>query len=502
MATPWMDIGRIAGGYLWSRYGNRKPKLPKDKGVVKRTGKTRSHGETQYNAFMQANPAMPLQPFKKAKPLSGPSLRAAQKLRESSTRTEEEYERKRKTKMGKYAPGTLGRRYKPKFKTVPVSARTSRVKYIDHETRSANGAIYSAFNDVGPEDHFLRCLAEAILLHYSHRAGDHRVHLQGTPVGPNDTADATTDAEISFATWSRMDFVFRRASPAGTSANENPVINTVRHYEYVGSSVSKVSWPNMVADLTNRIKEAAQIGSTLASVMVFRSADGGALQHLQSGAPDHQELCVIHDPEAGSHEFKFNAVARYKIQNTTVADSTTHSDLKDNIHSNPLDGLVYRFRNKVPVWRPGYILTKGTDDTLNDLEDCTTTEVSGVKFVDLKSADPTTFVAPPPAPYTLFTNSAGRSKIRIKPGEHRVLKLSENFNGSINAFIKRYVAVQPSSGRRTAPPGGTCLMIGLKPMFRTGLNEDLEIQTECDRYLAGLVRKRALTSNPITHVVS
>jgi hypothetical protein len=143
-----------------------------------------------------------------------------------------------------------------------------------------------------------------------------------------------------------------------------------------------------------------------------------------------------------------------------------------------------------------------TTEALNQAYNTQTDNPEGCLIPEnLSELVPTTFDVPPPAPYTVFKNSAGRSKILIKPGEHRVLKLTEGFEGTVNAFLKKYTPIF-YNGAITIPPGGNCLMIGLKPTFRTGTNEDLQVQTETDRYFAGLIKKRKLTSMPITNILS
>lgn len=511
MATPWMDIGRIAGGYLWSRYGNRKPKLPKDKGVVKRTGKTRSG--RQYNAFMQANPAMPLQPFKKAKPLSGPSLRAAQKLRESSTRTEEEYERKRKkSDMPKYGYGTLGTKYKPKFKTRAVGPLTSRLRYVDHKATERTNALYTGFNDVGPVDHMLRSLCEAFLLHYMARCGDYRQHRQPGVQGP--TAIVSDPGEVgqatsvsnSVSTWTSMRLTWRQPGRVVSDVYE---YSQIIHAQTGGTAHN--SFDHMVGQLVAEFKDHCIRGNELAGVAMYRMDRSADLNVSLA------QNAILFDPDAGRHTFEWFVKAKLKIQNTTPADSSAaEAALINNIHANPLDGLVYRFRNRVPKWQPSFMIGQPTSTStiLNDLSNMSIVgyqsvayeNVANVPETNLAATLPDQFKVPPPAPHTMFANSSGRSKIIIKPGRHKVLALTEKYSGSINGWIKKYMPKQDGPGTYAGdpqiPPGGSCNLIGLKPVFRTHDDEEVQVQLEIDRFYQGCIKKVKISTLPITNIVS
>lgn len=422
------------------------------------------------------------------------SQRVAQRLRRGFTLTEtEKRDRKKDDMVG--VGGTLGRKYKPKFKTVKIGPRTARLRYVDHDAIDTTRCIYTAFNDVGPVDHFLRVLAEAIILHYSAEAGDYRVQPKFAYEGP---AMETSDTSSStFCTWNKMRFRYTKKGTVNDEAADD-----ITHYNQSGNDTTSIAtYESMVLSLAASLKSRGQAGYLLNSVTVFR---GDTHQDGNETYSTIRDMPIVHDADAGRHTFEFTANCKFKIQNTTDADASSDVHDKHNIHANPLDGLVYRFRNRVPVLSPGWLTTlpQNIAEDFNAIMDCTTTYVPGVtKGVPFATSLPDQFAVPPPAPYTLFTNSTGRSKILIKPGEHRVLKLGETFNGSVNNFITRYVP-QTVSSVNQVPPGGSCNMIALKPTFRTGTNEDLKVQLETDRYLCGLIRKRKLTSLPITNIMS
>lgn len=423
------------------------------------------------------------------------SQRAAQILRSGFSQTKTKRRRKSDIKMGKYAPGTLGRKYKPNFKQVKIGPRTSRLRYVDHSEVTGTNAVYAAFNDVGPLDHLLRSVAEATLLYYMSKAGDHRPNQYDPVVGISDQLVTPSGLDDHQTTWGKMVFKWRRRSGGTTITTENVGQDVLYHHGDNTVAAGTInSFATMAENLTTIFKARSETYD-LASVTIFEAR--GTLYNHDGG---QQQRPTYHDPDAGRHKMMFTAKAKFKIQNTTLADTTTDQANKDNIHANPLDGLVYKFRNRVPQWAPGFIgaLPETTANILNNIENIQTSAVNGVECPSLANYE--WFKVPPPAPYTLFKNSAGRSKILIKPGEHRVIKLSEDFEGSINSFFKKYCSVYPDS--RVVPPGGNCIVIGLKPTFRTGTNEDLEIQTEIDRYFQSVLVPRKLTPMPITNVLS
>jgi hypothetical protein len=428
----------------------------------------------------------------------------------SQTRTIDR--KKPKTMKDSYAPGTLGRKFKGKYVTVPITKGTSRRRYVDHEQVDATHCLYTSFNDMGPKAEFLKTLAEAMLLHYMHRCGDYRVNTRDAAIGPTTFRLTGTDGTVS--TWKTMRLHWRKKQLAGSS-------EVVTHFDLdawtiadegpgaIQPNVIHNTWPSMVNGLAENLDTYSKYGYEITAVTMFRgdrhqwnATSTATTMNTVSDQP------ILYDTSAGRNIFKFSTIAKLKIQNTTNADDTADPHNKDNIHANPLDGLVYRFRNMVPKFQSGFLNTAGTDrNTLNGLESLAEPKIHGVSHVNLSGLCGQQFHVPPPAPYTIFTNCSGRAKILIKPGEHRTLQLKETFNGSVNDFMKRYTAVTDKYADGTnqsgdIPPGGNCLMVALKPTFRTGTNEALEIQYEMERTLYGLIKTRPLTCVPITNIMS
>lgn len=478
----WMDPMDIFG------YSN-KTMDDLGAGVVKQAttaSGSRSTGKQSRIPFPASKPRMRGFSGKRAAENEAASQRVAQKLRSSWSQTETKTKSKPKKKMPRRLIEAYGNKYKPKFKTVKVGPLTSRMKLVNHVTMNRSNALYAGFNDVGPPEHHLRVLAEAFLMFYMKKVGEYR----------------SSRRDVESRTWGELRLEWR----LNTYGAESTVADSVLGHTATGEVRPFLSLSD---DVRNDFQTRIKAGYELAAVKIYATEGsvGGDEAHI-----------ILYDPDAGRHTYEFEANAKFKIQNTTDADhaegtlaeNIKHVALgdKNNIHANPIDGLVYRFRNAVPKWAPGF-LTEQSDaikNQLNDLscvDDLATTGVSGVHDMDLSGLLPYEFKVPPPAPYTLFTNCSGRSKIYIKPGEFKVLKLKEHFSGSINAYCKRYMPVAHLSGfNYDIPPGGNCYLIGLKPTLRTSATEDLEVQCETERYYAGVIKARKLTATPILNLLS
>lgn len=426
-----------------------------------------------------------------------------QRFSQSVTKTEQQKKPKMDT-GSRYSPGTLGRRYKGKYVTVPVAKGTSRRRYVDHAQVEASHCLYTVFNDMGPRGEFIKTLAESILLHYMHRVGDFRVNLRDAALGPTTFQTTTTSGTVS--TWKTMRLQWRLRRPGTESMLffDLDAWSLPDHAITGDDPAVHATFTSLVDDLASNLLLRCEAGYELASITMFRGDrsmkfDGSYLNHII-------DTPILHDTSAGRNIFKFSAAVKFKIQNTTDADAETDIHNKDNIHANPLDGLVYKFKNLVPKIQPSFMSSIDTTsaNVLNNLESQLSSSITGVDAVALSTICDQQFHVPPPLPYTIFANSAGRSKILIKPGEHRTLSLRETFSGSVNQFFRRYIGdrVYTNGERGDMPPGGNCLMIALKPTFRTGTNEDLEIQYEVDRTLHGLIQRKKLTTIPITNIMS
>jgi hypothetical protein len=357
---------------------------------------------------------------------------------------------------------TKRKKRKVSSKSVPLTVGTCRSRKFDHESSPPSGqtrvnASYHSFSSIGAKAEMFKMVAQAMLVHYMHRVGDYRANPSTVP------ADPGTDANPTESTWASMTFKFISHGIQSGADFQNTVVNGYT-----------ATLDAATAQLAAGLLEAAVSGRRLAQVTVQRSS---------SIAPE----CVLNDIYAGRNIIQFSCLAQLKLQNVTPADDSgaVNCDVNSamNIHRNPLDGFAYNFRNAVPKLKLGYLLgkTQTQQIALRQLEWTYETNTSGVKDFDLGAQGPE-FVAPPPNPSTIFSNSSGKDRIGIAPGGHKSFSMKEHFEGPINSFLDKYtsaqVALGATAGLDVVPPGGSCMLIGLKPKYRTSTSENIKLEIE------------------------
>lgn len=421
--------------------------------------------------------------FEKApkKPMAYKSTRRGRTaVRGRKTTKKKSYKRKAAPKR-KIRKSTKKRKV-GKSKSVKLTTGTARERIFDHSTPTPRvNCMYTSFSSVGSKDKMLRMVAQATLLHYMHRVGDYRANTLVVPVG--DT-DAGTDSNPILSTWGSM--VFKFTHPGRKTTNQSDTVTVVG---------STQTLEQMTVALAAALLAQAQVGQRLAQVSVFRDPSNGSDQ------------CVLNDINAGRNIIEFSALAQMKLQNTMLADSTaTGEDSGDrcsalNIHRNPLDGLVYKFKNGVPKFKQGYFLSKTAlqQTALRNLMWQYQTPLSGVYEVDLGQHGPE-FVAPPPSPTTIFSNSAGKTSCAINPGAHKTFSMKEFYSGPINSFLDRYYPTTHVNDNLIGdliPPGGSCMMVGLKPKYRTSTSESIKLEVEHTYTYQARMTKAKITAIPM-----
>lgn len=357
-----------------------------------------------------------------------------------------------------------------KPKSVPLTVGTCRKRIFDHEASTHNHANYSSFSSIGKKADLMDMVAQSILVHYMHRCGDYRANKFVAPSG-DQKGDAGTAGLNVTSTWSKMKFDFLGQGATTTDNNDDT-------FDLAGGTATLDAMTTLLsAELLTQVK----YGRRLSQVTVFRG-DGATPQ------------CILSDVGAGRNHIDVSCSAKLKMQNTTEADAPAlaSGDFNAgqvcdrtsalNIHRNPLDGLAYTFRNAVPKFKMQYLIGKSVDEraALQLVSVDSSTAAGGIDKVDF-AAQGTEWKAPPPTPSTMFTNISGKkSAMSVAPGGHANFSLYEHYKGSVNGFFDRYFAFRwtNSAPEATLPPGGSCMLIGLKPKYRTGATEDIKLQLE------------------------
>lgn len=380
---------------------------------------------------------------------------------------------------------------KVRSKLVPLAPTTARERIVEHETKTINGTdqecLYTAYSNVGRLDYMVRMVAQTTLLHYMHRVGDFRASK--TVVPGHITVEEVEKGETG-QPWSKMKFQF-------TNVNDLQIVpaNDIDEFELasMGSGVHK-SLEQLTNELAPVFHGKFSAGKRLSCVTIGRSDIYGAVSNNTIGFVDR---VIYTDSTIGRNIVEFSVVAKYKLQNTTAAEGGGLEG--NNIKRNPIDGMVYSFKNRVPLYKMQYLHDNPERGVVDGLSEQYSTAKGGVTVPDIGGLPE--FVIPPRAPSTIWRNVAGKQAVRIGAGFHKTFSDKEYYRGAINAFADRYFP-KYADGSMMTVPGGKCHLIGLKAMYRNDTSERVEVQIECDYSYGCRMSKARLTPLPISSIVS
>lgn len=415
--------------------------------------------------------------------------------RRAPSRTSKRKVRGKKRTIKRKAPvrKSTKRKKRKVSKGVSLTVGTARERRLCHvQYTAAQKALYIPVNSIGPKDTMLMMVAQSLLLHYMHRVGDYRANVTMVPTGEL-SSEVTADG-YQVATWSQMTFHFA-ALGSGTAD-----VSSFKVWAYFqGGTFAMQTLEMMTHTVKTGLLTQIQAGRRLSGVSVFRG------QTFNSSKQPTEHIAILQDISAGRNVLEFTCKSAIKMQNITPAD-VTHSDAQTcghdnalNINRNPLDGLVYKFRNQVPKFKMQYLISKpaGIRNILDDITDCYSSHKAGIAPINLVAYGDE-WGAPPPAPSTIFSNLSGKSPISIGPGAHKTLGMSESFKGPVNSFFEKYFPIRLSAGNAfEVPPGGNCMIIGLKPKYRNGTQQPIKVEAEIDHTYAARVSRAKLTPLPM-----
>lgn len=424
--------------------------------------------------------------------------RGSKRARPSSRRPTKRKVRGRKTVKRKAPIRKSTKRKKTKrkvFSTVSLTVGTARRRQVDHVEYGFNGApaLYIPMNSIGPKEDMLKNVAQSILLHYMHRVGDYRANASMQPVN---AANITGTQQST--TWSMIRVHFASLAYANDATQWD-----VYSYSPGDGSLAEQTLTQMSDRLALGLLAQAKAGRSITQVSVYRD--------VSNPASATEDQCILMDISAGRNVLEFTCKSAIKMQNATPAD-VTHSDAQTcghdnalNINRNPLDGQVFKFRNQVPKFKMQYLISKTDADrqVLSGLSSCYSTHNAGIQQLNMTNYGGEWSI-PPPAPSTIFTNYSGKTGISIAPGSHSTQTMFEAYKGPLNSFFERYFPGRKdaSTGHQSdVPPGGSCIMVCLKPKYRNDSNVDIKVHAEVDHTYACRVSRAKLTPLPMDTIL-
>jgi hypothetical protein len=453
-------------GLAWAAYKGKKTDPFKESGIVnpKPTTQSKTGGPSRRNFG-----PMPIKKRKRTYTSRTPYTKKYKVTRRST--------KKRKRKLTK-------KTYKrKKTKYVSLTVGTARERYQSHFARTGDGvgedSVYTGFTNVGPMAKAVRMVAQAFMLHYMHRVGDYRASKTIVPVGLQGT-DATAGTQV--CTWTNM---YIHWSSQFTQDNN--------HYQDIIYSRSAPTTVKSLEELTVEV----------AALFLSRFKNGWRISQVQMSRGIGEEDAIMQDISAGSNLIEFAVKSCLKVQNVTLGDGTDQDNML-SIRRNPLDGMIYHFRNRIPQFKMQYWVSKDAAERskIEVNNENFATQVNGMNIPAY--GDMPEFKIPPKVPSTIWKNVASKSTISIQPGAHRVVTDYEFYRGTVNSFADRYIPIEIASSPNTynAPPGGKSVIIGLKPTYRNGQTEDCRVECEVDYFYTARLGRAKITPLPTTAIVA
>jgi len=328
---------------------------------------------------------------------------------------------------------------------------------LDSSSGYAGGhSMWLGGSSVGNQQDNWQVVADAFICHYLKRVKDHRSSRTQEP-----------EADDEKRIWAGMILTFGRVGSQTQSGYEVTLLNND-----IASMVSA-----LVTQLKDRWVNHSEV--PFKNLIYAKEVDG-------SGAKYNR--VIFRDDFCEKGVFTFSSKANFKINNTTMAG--TAGDGASNVNAvdaNPIDGRIYTFRNRVPIFSPSYL--ENLDPTIkSQLEQLSligdgVLHDYGVGFGVLNiTTAPDSLHAPPLRPAVVFNNCKTSTKVAFAPGGYKMFSMSYAHEGTMNSLFKHIMKQEfvTSSTQRICPPGADSFMICLKPTIRTGSANAMALHTQAE----------------------
>jgi hypothetical protein len=193
---------------------------------------------------------------------------------------------------------------------------------------------------------------------------------------------------------------------------------------------------------------------------------------------------IFRDDFVYKNVFTFDCKANFKVNNATLANTGNDSNV-NAVDANPIDGRIYTFRNRVPVFSPSYLVSLDSTirDAISDIASISQDYDSGVDFSPLLTTTiPGELTAPPLRPAVLFKNAKTSTKVNFAPGGYKMFSMRYSKEATLYTLLKALMPIdsQGTEGLEVTPPGGDSFLMCLKPTIRTGTNNDMKLLTQAE----------------------
>lgn len=323
-------------------------------------------------------------------------------------------------------------------------------------------SLWFGGSSLGTHSDNFNVVADALICHYLKRVKDHRSSRTQDP-------DASTFNRI----WQKAHITFGRVGS-----------NTQSGYVAVVTNASiNTLVPLIAAQLKDRWVKHSEVPI---KIVIEKEAYSTGSYFTVIFRDDFMEKAI----------FTFTSKATYKINNTTLAGDGTAGTNVNAVDANPIDGRIYTFRNRVPVFSPTYLdnmdaTTQGNLEQISSMQETDDLGVPipqtsyGVQYNVLnKTSVPGELHAPILRPAVVFNNCKTSTKVSFAPGGYKTFSMSYAHEGTLNSLFKHIMmqemfAVTPTT-QRICPPGADSFLICLKPTIRVTDNNNLALHTQAE----------------------
>ena len=317
-------------------------------------------------------------------------------------------------------------------------------------------SLWVGGSSLGQQDDNFRVVADAFICHYLKRVKDHRSSRTQEP-----------ETNEDYRIWNVMNITFGRVGSNSQSGYVYPLVNDdINAMVNALYAVLKDRWVNHSEVPFKVIILCKEINST-----------GG-----------RYERSIFRDDFVEKAIFTFSSKANFKINNTTMAG--TAGDGASNVNAvdaNPIDGRIYTFRNRVPIFSPSYLenLSAPVKSNLEQISLINTGVLHdyGVGFGVLNvTTVPDSLHAPPLRPAVVFNNCKTSTKVAFAPGGYKMFSMSYAHEGTMNSLFKHIMEQEfvTSTTQRICPPGADSFLLCVKPTIRTGGANDMALHTQSE----------------------
>lgn len=343
-------------------------------------------------------------------------------------------------------------------KLVKGSTLYRKVAYqtLDSSSGYAGGhSMWLGGSSLGNQDDNFKVVADAFICHYLKRVRDHR-------------SSRTQEPDTNFSgIWHRARITFGRVGSNIQSGTTYSLLN-----DDINAMVTALS-----AQLKSRWIDHCEVPFKI--VIEQRDEGHTGVEYFR---------VILRDDFCEKAVFTFSSKANFKINNTTMGG--TAGDGASNVNAvdaNPIDGRIYTFRNRVPIFSPSYL--QNLDSTVKSQLEQISLINSGVLHeygvgygvLNITTA-PDSLHAPPLRPAVVFNNCKTSTKVAFAPGGYKMFSMSYALEGTMNALFKHIMKTEfeSNSAQRIVPPGADSFLICLKPTIRTGGANNMALHTQAE----------------------